>query len=113
MRYVCGNKLTLETIQQEHKKNVEVMNKSVKKRYRKLSIVTIFFTTENLPSNIDMESLDNIIIISRDRFEEYYGNIILRIARSASKSFVNVNTLTFEELKCFEGIGDDLANIII
>jgi hypothetical protein len=85
MKHVHGNKFTLEIIQQEHKKNVEAMKSSVnQEKDGETFVVTVFFTTENLPQNIDMEALDHIIIVSRDRFEEYYGNIISRIACSTS-----------------------------
>jgi hypothetical protein len=83
LKYVHDNTFSLEMIQKDHKRNVlSVQHFKQEKGEKEPFVITIFITAESFPVEVNMEALDRIIIVSRDRFEEYYGNIISRIACS-------------------------------
>lgn len=56
-------------------------------------VITIILTTEVLKEDVDIEKLDRIILIPRDRFENYYGNIISQNCLLYIKYTVNESIL--------------------
>jgi hypothetical protein len=87
MKFYHGTKLTLTLIKTEHDKNVASMSTYVMSKYGIPVVFTIFFTTEEIASDVNIENLDNIVIVSRNCMEAYYGPLISKMACYASSIY--------------------------
>jgi len=112
LKFYHGTSFTLELIRNEHKKNQDAIQKNAGTSMKNMIplVITVFITTEQMKEALD---IDNVVVVDWKCFDRFFGNIISRIACSASRDFVNVNTTDLQTLKMYGGIGETLATKIV
>ena len=89
--------ISITEIQQEYNTCVAVLNKLESK------FVLVIFTNKKLPNNLQLPS--NTLLISKEKFSDYFSPTWANRARLDYDCTINVNTSDWNVLQLVKGVG--------